>query len=147
LPTSGAPAIVHGDYRLTNMIYAPDLNRIAAVVDWEMATIGDPLTDVGLMLVYHALAADSDLIMPRLRPSDGFLSTSELAERYAAASGRELAELAWYVSFGYFKLAVIAEGIHHRYLQGQTVGEGFDQFGTAVPRILSAGLDAFAGTS
>src|SRR6266536_376746 len=133
LPASGPPAIVHGDYRLTNVIYAPDLTRIAAVVDWEMATLGDPLTDVGLLVVYHQLAEQYDLTMPIMRPADGFLPAERLAARYAATSGRDLDPLPWYVGFGYYKLAVVAEGIAARHLQGKTVGAGYDRFGAMVP--------------
>jgi aminoglycoside phosphotransferase (APT) family kinase protein len=142
LPESPAPAIVHGDYRLTNLIYRHDVTRIAAVVDWEMATIGDPLADVGLLVVYHRLAEQSDLTMPRMRPADGFLSPDEMVARYAAGSGRDLGRLSWYVGLGFFKLAVIAEGIAARHLQGKTVGTGFDEFGAVVPMLLSAALDA-----
>jgi aminoglycoside phosphotransferase (APT) family kinase protein len=138
LPAQGVPAIVHGDYRLTNVIFSPDVSRIAAVVDWEMATTGDPLTDVGLLVVYQTLAAEGDVVLPHLTPEGGFLSPGELVERYRACSGRDLSRLPWYVGFGYFKLAVVAEGIHSRFLQGATVGEGFASFGPAVPRLLQA---------
>jgi aminoglycoside phosphotransferase (APT) family kinase protein len=141
-PESGAPAVVHGDYRLTNVIYAADLTRIAAVVDWEMATLGDPLTDVGLLVVYHRLAEQSDLTMPRMRPADGFRSPEQLVARYATASGRELGELPWYVGFGFYKLAVVAEGIAARHLQGKTVGPGYERFGQMVPMLLSSALEA-----
>jgi aminoglycoside phosphotransferase (APT) family kinase protein len=141
LPEQAAPAVVHGDYRLTNVIFDAGLSCIAAVVDWEMATLGDPLADVGLLLVYQTLSADGVLGMPRLPPERGFLAPAELAARYRAGSVRDLARLAWYVAFGYFKLAVVAEGIHHRFLQGATVGEGFGSFGPAVPRLLAAAGD------
>ncbi|MDQ2748463.1 MAG: phosphotransferase family protein [Actinomycetota bacterium] len=144
MPEPSAPAIVHGDYRLTNVMFSPDLSRIAAVVDWEMATLGDPLTDVGLLVVYQTLAADDDVVMPRMSPADGFLTPEEMVAHYAAGSARDLAALDWYVGFGYFKLAVVAEGIHHRYLQGQTVGTGFDHFGAAVPRLLDAALHSLS---
>jgi aminoglycoside phosphotransferase (APT) family kinase protein len=140
LPQQSAPAIVHGDYRLTNVMYRPDLSGIAAVVDWEMATLGDPLTDVGLLVVYQTLSAEDDFVMPRMSPQDGVLTPEQLVARYDAGSHRDLTELPWYVGFGYFKLAVIAEGIHHRYLQGKTVGAGFDHFGAAVPTLLGAAL-------
>ena len=140
LPEQSAPGIVHGDYRLTNVMYRRDLSGIAAVVDWEMATLGDPLTDVGLLVVYQTLSAQGDFVMPHMSPDDGFPSPAELVQRYGAASGRDLSQLAWYVAFGYFKLAVIAEGIHNRYLQGKTVGEGFAHFGPAVPRLLATAL-------
>jgi aminoglycoside phosphotransferase (APT) family kinase protein len=145
LPEQSAPAIVHGDYRLTNVMYTPTIDRIAAVVDWEMATLGDPLTDVGLLVVYQDLAQQGDTIMPRMLPERGFLTAEQMVARYAERSPRDLAHLNWYVGFGYFKLAVVAEGIHHRYLAGKTVGEGFDHFGAAVPMLLQAALRALAG--
>jgi aminoglycoside phosphotransferase (APT) family kinase protein len=144
VPEQSAPAVVHGDYRLTNVMFRPDLGGIAAVVDWEMATLGDPLTDVGLLVVYQTLAADDDFVMPRMSPDDGFLTPAQLVERYGAGSARTLTDIGWYVGFGYFKLAVVAEGIHHRYLQGKTVGAGFDHFGAAVPVLLNAALHALA---
>src|SRR5258708_489759 len=105
---------------------------IAAVMDWEMATIGDPLADVGLLVVY------SDQSALRLTPSvpAGFPSGAALAERYAEGSGIPLDRLDWYIAFGNFKLAVISEGIHARYLGGKTVGEGFETFGAAVPVLI-----------
>jgi aminoglycoside phosphotransferase (APT) family kinase protein len=141
VPLSPRPGIVHGDYRLDNVMFhhaatgagaATGDGAIAAVMDWEMATIGDPLADVGLLVVY------SDRGGPRLVPRvpDGFPTGAQLAERYALGSGIPLANLDWYIGFGYFKLAVISEGIHARYLQGKTVGEGFDTFGPAVPVLI-----------
>lgn len=144
LPEQSPAAIVHGDYRLTNVMYRPDLSGIAAVVDWEMATLGDPLADVGLLVVYQTLSAEDGFVAPRITPGDGFLTAGELVARYDAGSHRDLTHLDWYVGFGYFKLAVVAEGIHHRYLQGKTVGPGFDHFGAGVPRLLAAALRALA---
>jgi aminoglycoside phosphotransferase (APT) family kinase protein len=140
LPEQSAPGIVHGDYRLTNVMFTPAVDRIAAVVDWEMATLGDPLSDGGLLVVYQDLAQQGDTIMPRMLA--GFLTAAQMVARYAATSPRDLGQLNWYVGFGYFKLAVVAEGIHHRYLAGKTVGEGFDHFGAAVPVLLQAALNA-----
>jgi aminoglycoside phosphotransferase (APT) family kinase protein len=140
MPEQSAPGIVHGDYRLTNVMFRPDLSEIGAVVDWEMATLGDPLADVGLLVVYHTLAASADTVMPKMLPSDGFLTADEMVARYRAGSERTLADLDWYVAMGYFKLAVISEGIHNRYLQGKTVGAGFDHYGGAVPELLDAAL-------
>ena len=144
LPAQSAPGIVHGDYRLTNVMYRPDLSGIAAVVDWEMSTLGDPLTDVGMLVVYQTLSAEDDFVMPRMSPGDGWPTAAQLVERYAGRSDRSLDQLDWYVGFGYFKLAVIAEGIHHRYLQGKTVGEGFSHFGPAVPLLLTAAVSSVA---
>jgi aminoglycoside phosphotransferase (APT) family kinase protein len=142
LPEQSAAAIVHGDYRLTNVMFAPDVSTIAAVVDWEMATLGDPLTDLGLLVVYQDLAQQGDTIMPQMLPERGFLTSAQMVARYASRSPRDLARLGWYVGFGYFKLAVVAEGIHHRFLAGKTVGAGFDHFGAAVPLLLGAALHA-----
>lgn len=137
IPRQSSAAIVHGDYRLTNVIYRTDFTGIAAVVDWEMATVGDPLTDVGLLAVYHALSLQGDFLPPRLSVADGFYTVDEMVSRYADRSGRDVSELAWYIGFGYFKLAVIAEGIHRRYLLGKTLGDGFAHFGSVVPGLLA----------
>jgi aminoglycoside phosphotransferase (APT) family kinase protein len=141
LPTQSAPAVVHGDYRLTNVMFGQSFDGIAAVVDWEMATLGDPLADVGLGVVYQDLAQQSDLVMPVMSPDAGFLSARQMVDIYAAGSPRDLSRLSWYVAFGYFKLAVVSEGIHARYLAGKTVGEGFERFGERVPVLLQAALD------
>ncbi|HEU5270805.1 MAG TPA: phosphotransferase family protein [Jatrophihabitans sp.] len=141
LPPQQKPGIVHGDYRLTNVLFAPGLDRIAAVVDWEMATLGDPLTDLGLLFVYHSQAGGSDSVMPDFPSGQGFLSPQQLLDRYAERTGRALAGLDWYVGFGYFKLAVIAAGIHARYLQGKTVGSGFETFGRLRDTMLAAASD------
>jgi aminoglycoside phosphotransferase (APT) family kinase protein len=132
LPSSPRHGIVHGDYRLDNVMFDAGLREIRAVMDWEMATIGDPLADVGLLVVY------CDTSTMRLVPSvpQGFPSGGSLARRYAEGSGVALDRLDWYIAFGFFKLAVIAEGIHARYLLGKTVGEGFDTFGPAVPALI-----------
>lgn len=142
IPEQSAAGIVHGDYRLTNVMYAPDLSRIAAVVDWEMATLGDPLADVGLLVVYQNLAAEGGFVMPSADATSGFLTSDQMVERYARGSTRDLTRLPWYIAFGYFKLAVIAEGIHYRYLQGKTVGDGFDHMGAWVTPLITAGLHA-----
>jgi aminoglycoside phosphotransferase (APT) family kinase protein len=154
VPEQSPSAVVHGDYRLTNVMFAPAAgslrpddviaDRIAAVVDWEMATLGDPLTDLGLLVVYQDLAQQGDTIMPQMLPERGFLTAAQMVARYGDRSPRDLNRLNWYVGLGYFKLAVVAEGIHYRYLAGKTVGAGFDHFGAAVPILLDAALQALA---
>jgi len=144
LPESKPGTVVHGDYRLSNVIVTPALDGIAAILDWEMATLGDPLTDVGLLYVYRRVADGSNTILPRMTVDRGFPAADELARRYGRASGRDLSTLPWYVGFGYFKLAVIAEGIAARFQQGKTVGEGFDRIGEAVPGLLEHARGALA---
>ncbi len=141
LPSSSRAGIVHGDYRLTNVLFSPGFERIAAVVDWEMATLGDPLTDLGLLYVYHRLAGAADSVMPDFPAAQGFLGPDELVGRYAERTGQSLDGLDWYVAFGYFKLAVIAAGIHARYLQGKTVGSGFEVFGSLRDATLAAAAE------
>jgi aminoglycoside phosphotransferase (APT) family kinase protein len=140
VPDSGPASVVHGDYRLSNVIYNHAMDSVAAIVDWEMATVGDPLADLGLLYVYHELAATGDSIMPRMTASGGFLSADELLALYAHSSTRDLSAMSWYIAFGKFKLAVIAEGIAARHLQGLTVGAGFDKIGEIVPELVDSAL-------
>lgn len=142
LPEQAGSAIVHGDYRLDNTILdAGDVGRVRAVVDWEMATLGDPLADLGLLLVYWDPATEPVLgVRHATSANPGFPTADELAERYAARTDLPLDNLPFYLALGYFKLAVIAEGIHQRYLAGKTVGVGFHTVGDAVPTLLDAGL-------
>jgi aminoglycoside phosphotransferase (APT) family kinase protein len=135
VPAQGRSSIVHGDYRLTNVMFDAD-TKIVAVVDWEMATLGDPLTDVGLLYVYHRLSQDGAAVMPVMPAERGFLSPAQLLYGCAERSGRD-DDMWWYVAFGYYKLAVICEGIAARYAQGLTLGSGFEQFGALVPVLLS----------
>ncbi|MEU9203632.1 phosphotransferase family protein [Streptomyces sp. NPDC048332] len=139
LPGSPAPTIVHGDFRLDNVLIGAD-DEIKAVLDWEMSTLGDPLTDLGLLAMYS-----SDLELPESPVSTtsgaaGHPSPAELIERYAARSGRDTSGISWYTAFAWFKLAVILEGIHYRYTLGQTVGGGFDRIGDLVPVFIEHGL-------
>ncbi|MEV0601486.1 phosphotransferase family protein [Streptomyces sp. NPDC050315] len=138
LPDSPAPAIVHGDYRLDNVLVGAD-DRIAAVLDWEMSTLGDPLTDLGLLAMYSEQEESPDSPVTTTRSAPGHPEPGELIERYAAGSGRDVSQVAWYTAFAYFKLAVILEGIHYRYTLGQTVGAGFDRIGEVVPRFIENG--------
>ena len=135
--------MVHGDFRLDNALVDPDSHRIAAVLDWEMATLGDPLTDLGLTCVYwDGLDELNESTPPSPGGLPGWPSRADLVERYAAASGVAVGNLDWYVAFAYFKLAVILEGIYCRYTQGLTVGEGFGQIGAVVPELLARGHTA-----
>lgn len=141
VPPQSANGIVHGDYRLDNVLI-DDQDRSAAVIDWEMATLGDPLTDLALMLLYHRLAELVGSAVTDASTAPGFLTEAEILELYGAGSSRDLSNLGWYVGLAAYKLAGILEGIHYRYTQGQTVGEGFDHVGEAVNPLLATGLDA-----
>jgi aminoglycoside phosphotransferase (APT) family kinase protein len=138
-PDGTPPAIVHGDYRLDNVLVGPD-DKVAAVVDWEMATLGDPLTDVGLLVVYQRMDRLGDGPMASSAP--GYPAEAEILARYAECSGRDLSDLGFYIALGSFKAAVILEGIHFRYVHGQTVGEGFQEIGAMVEPLVASGLAA-----
>jgi aminoglycoside phosphotransferase (APT) family kinase protein len=133
VPESGPPAVIHGDYRLDNtMLALEDAGRVVAVLDWEMSTIGDPLTDLGLLAVYWGDVLPPDAIGVPLSHVPGFGSTDAMVERYAEASGRAVDELEFYIVLALYKLAVILEGINKRFQMGQTVGGGFDGLGDVV---------------
>ncbi|MFI6878055.1 phosphotransferase family protein [Streptomyces sp. NPDC050400] len=143
LPDSPAPTIVHGDYRLDNVLVRQDpdgVDRIKAILDWEMSTLGDPLTDVGLLAMYSAKLEMPNSPISTTSSAAGHPDPAELIERYAARSGRDVSAVAWYTAFAWFKLAVILEGIHYRYTLGQTVGAGFDRIGELVPVFIEHGL-------
>ena len=146
LPESGPPAIVHGDFRLDNVMVDHGVTRILAVLDWEMATLGDPLADLGLLIVYTELAADGLApTQPRYGPELGFPTSQQLIARYADQTGRDPGKVGWYVALGYYKLAIISEGIHARFLQGKTVGPGFERMGAAVPMLIDRAARALSG--
>jgi len=143
LPASGPPAIVHGDYRLDNtMLATDDPGRIVAVLDWEMSTVGDPLTDLGLFLVYSGAGSDVAGVrsVSAVSEATGFLAADEIADRYGRATGRDVAHLDFYVVFAFYKLAVILEGINARFQMGKTIGEGFDEIGAGVTALVDAPL-------
>lgn len=164
MPAEGQVTLVHGDFRLDNVLVAlaPE-PRITAVVDWEMATLGDPLADLGLTLVYWTEAGEEGWLAPDpgtrgaagtvsrrgvstdATAAPGFWTRAEFAAEYARLTGRDVSGIGYYVAFGYFKLAVVLEGIHARYQQGKTVGEGFEQEGFAVPLLISRAHEVLDG--
>ncbi|TWP49630.1 phosphotransferase family protein [Lentzea tibetensis] len=143
VPDSPRPTIVHGDYRLDNCLVTEEPLGISAVLDWEMSTLGDPLTDVGLIYVYWAgLNIEDDPITGTVPSLPGFLTADDLVRRYADRTGTDVKNLGWYIAFGYFKLAVILEGIHFRFTTGKTVGAGFEKLGQFTLPLVQQGLAA-----
>jgi aminoglycoside phosphotransferase (APT) family kinase protein len=148
IPEQGPATIVHGDYRLDNMILTPQ-GEIAAVVDWELCTLGDPLADVGLLMVYWPEAGEEGISLGQpATMAPGFPKRDELKARYAECSDRDLSELDFFVALGYWKLAIILEGVYARYAAGQygEVDPGIEAFARIVERLAEAAEQAERGS-
>jgi aminoglycoside phosphotransferase (APT) family kinase protein len=149
-PRRGDHAIVHGDFRLDNTIV--DLNggqpHIAAVIDWELSTLGDPLADLGMALTYwHDLGDSSRENIPiavGVTAHEGFPTRRQLSQRYAGLTQRDLTELPFYLAFSSMKLAVILEGVRSRHASGHTVSAGYDEVGDPIPALVALGLSQLA---
>ena len=144
VPAQDATSIVHGDYRLDNVVVSPR-GEIAAVLDWELCTLGDPLADLGQLVVYWAEPDDEVVPLtraPTLAP--GFPSRAELVARYAERSGRDVTQLDFFVALAYWKLAAILEGVYARYSAGAygETSDEFRSFGKIVEQLAGAALDA-----
>lgn len=141
VPRSAGASIVHGDFRLDNAIIdRTDPSRVLAILDWEMATLGDPLSDLGLFYLYwEGWGGLDNPIAATPAEIPGYPPWSCLAEHYASRTGTQLAEFDWYESFAIFKFAVICEGIYYRHSKGLSVGEGFDKVGAMVPELVRRG--------
>jgi aminoglycoside phosphotransferase (APT) family kinase protein len=143
IPAWSDAAIVHGDYRVDNTILASDdVGSVLAVVDWEMSTLGDPLADLALMCTYRQPLFDVVLGEPAAWTSERYPSADTLVELYAAESGRTIAHWNFYLALANFKLAIIAEGITHRALQGSNAGTGAHTAAHATSELAAAGLRA-----
>ncbi|NWG17686.1 MAG: phosphotransferase family protein [Chloroflexi bacterium] len=139
LPPEGAPALVHNDYKLDNvMLAADDPGRLVAVFDWDMCTLGDPLADLGALLTYWSQPDDPPYLQATAMMPVGdnrFLTRDQLVRRYAERSGRDVSRIGFYHALGLFKLVVIAAQIYVRYQRGQTQDRRFEAFGAMIPRI------------
>jgi aminoglycoside phosphotransferase (APT) family kinase protein len=146
IPEQGPATIVHGDYRLDNMILKPS-GEVAAVVDWELCTLGDPLADLGTLMAYWPERSDDPVALGQsANLAPGFPDKRELAARYAATSGRDISELGFYTALGYWKLAIILEGVYARYAAGAygKANEGIEVFARMVERLAEAAVAAEA---
>lgn len=143
VPAGPSGPVVHGDYRLDNVMFDPaDPARISAVLDWEMSTLGDPLADLGLLLVYWTQAGDEALgpsVVPAVTALPGFPDRSGVVASYVRRTGRDTDDLAWYMAFGFFKLAVVVAGIAVRERAGAMVGSVDDPPARAIDPLVARG--------
>jgi aminoglycoside phosphotransferase (APT) family kinase protein len=137
-PPEGDPGILHGDYQFLNVIFAPSGDRVAAIVDWEQSTIGDPLLDLGWVLGLWAQPGERSPVSQTtwLSQAPGMPRRQELAARYAARTGRQLGHLNYYEVLALFKLACVLEGSYSRHLSGVSEHGVHADFGWMVPRLL-----------
>ena len=123
IPKQQRTSVVHGDYRMDNVVLADD-GSVKAILDWEICTLGDPLADVGLLMVYWADPTDTTAVLG-LSPTTarGFSTRAEVLERYGSVSALDLTEVGYYEAFGYWKLACILQGVYARYVAGAGAGD------------------------
>jgi len=142
LPSSGNATLIHNDYKFDNVVLDPgDLSKIVGVLDWEMSTVGDPLSDLGSTLAYWVNAGDPEELQKlRWGPTNypGSMTRGEVVERYAQASGRDVENIAFYLVFARFKLAVIVQQIYYRYHRGLTRDARFAAMAGVVEILLKA---------
>ncbi len=150
VPQSGRATLVHGDYKLDNVVVDPARpGRVLAVLDWEMATLGDPLADLVNVVLWWDGVRDTEGTPFAAVPAEvaGFPPSSRLLDRYARATGADLTSLSWYLGLACYKLAAIFEGMYYRDQRGLTVGAGFDRLAGLPPELTRRGHDALDGLS
>ncbi len=152
LPASPSHTIVHGDYKLDNVMFAgpgaPQPTTLVAILDWEMSTLGDPLADLGWMVSFWREKEDADDLFTRTTPVTalpGFQSRNDLVERYSAATGRDVDALEWYIVLAIWKLAILLEGSYARHLAGMTDDPFFAQMEHGVPQLATRALQVAHG--
>ncbi|HEX3947514.1 MAG TPA: phosphotransferase family protein [Acidimicrobiales bacterium] len=138
VPEQRGVSVVHGDYRLDNVV-VDDLGQVAAVLDWEICTLGDPMADVGTLLCYWVEPTDDDRLLwtDPASVTEGFPNRQEVLARYAETSGRDVGEIAFYMAFGYWRLACILQGVYARYRAGAGAGDrnSVDEFPGVIGRL------------
>jgi aminoglycoside phosphotransferase (APT) family kinase protein len=143
--SSTGVSIAHGDYRFGNCLTDVQAGRIAAVLDWELCTLGDPLADVGYLGVYWFDGEAANIRSNDPTPAGGFPKYADLLERYATRTGRDLSGIGYYVAFSCWRLAVISEGVYARYLHGamgDQQGIDLTSFKTGTEALAERALDA-----
>ena len=142
VPAQQRTTIVHGDYRLDNVVLNPSTpGRISAVLDWELSTLGDPLTDLGLLLLFWRQEGETELsLIPGVSHLSGFPTRTQMLTRYARTAGVDLSDMDWYLAFAHFKFAVIAQGVATRSRAGAMAGQDFGDLSAEILGLGQRGL-------
>jgi len=148
VPVQQRTSVVHGDYRMDNVVLADD-GSVRAILDWEICTLGDPLADLGLLTVYWADPTDATAVLglsPTTAP--GFSTRAQVLEHYASVSDLDVSGIGFYTAFGYWKLACILQGVYARYVAGAGAGDqgSVDAFPTQVARLAEMAAESLAAT-
>lgn len=141
IPHTASSTVIHYDFKFNNTLFSNDLKECRGLFDWEMATVGDPLADVGAALSYWCQDDDPDLLKyglgkPPVTVKEGFFTRKQFIEGYAKKSGRDVSQIHFYLTFAYFKLAVICQQIYFRYSKGQTSDPRFKSFNVYVKTLI-----------
>jgi aminoglycoside phosphotransferase (APT) family kinase protein len=145
IPESQEPTVIHYDFKLNNTLFSNDLTEVTGLFDWEMSTVGDPLADLGAAMSYWMEDSDPPLIKSNFRKPpvtimNGFYTRREFVEAYSKKTGRDVSNIHFYITFAYFKLAVICQQIYYRYYKGQTNDERFSQMNHFVKALIQHSL-------
>ncbi|MDT5017436.1 MAG: hypothetical protein QOD39_3596, partial [Mycobacterium sp.] len=144
-PPDGVPGILHGDPHLSNVLLRRDKPELAAFVDWEMCTVGDPLLDLGWMLICWPLDMSMITAGAQLAALGGLASRRELLDAYFAAGGRQTSQLEWYIAMACFKLGIVIEGTWSRYLMGQASREAGEALHASAQNLIDVGTRVVKG--
>ena len=143
IPTSPDPTIVHNDFKLNNMMFSPqNPSEIVGLFDWELSTIGDPLTDLAVMLAYWKEEGEADTGLTSVTTGLGFASRKEMLERYAKKSRRDVGQIDFYLSFAFYKIAVILQQIYYRWKIGEAKDERFSKLSEGIENLMKQAMKA-----
>ncbi|MCH6264639.1 phosphotransferase family protein [Neobacillus citreus] len=143
IPPSPAPTIVHNDFKLNNMMFSSNNpGEVVGVFDWELSTIGDPLTDLASAIAYWTQPDEENSGLTSVTTNPGFLSRKEMLERYAQKSGRDISNIDYYLTFAFYKIAVILQQLYYRWSIGEAPDERFGKLDTGIKNLLNMAAKA-----
>ncbi|MGG3471441.1 phosphotransferase family protein [Neobacillus pocheonensis] len=143
IPPSPAPTIVHNDFKLNNMMFsAKDPGEVVGVFDWELSTLGDPLTDLASSIAYWTAPDEEESGLTSVTTNPGFFSRKEMLELYAKKSGRDISNIDYYLTFAFYKIAVILQQLYYRWKIGEAPDERFGKLNIGIQNLLNQAAKA-----